>query len=82
MYCKKYGIGPKLKVGLLLSVAHEPGALYQMLGKIAAHHINLSKLESRPIAGRDFEFLFYFDLEASVFSEDVQILLKDMECSR
>ncbi len=68
------------KISLLLSLAHEPGALYQMLGKITAHHVNLSKLESRPIAGKDFEFRFYFDLEASVFSEDVQILLKDMEC--
>lgn len=67
------------KISLLLSLTHEPGALYQMLGKIAAHHINLSKLESRPIAGKDFEFRFYFDLEASVFSEDVQVLLKDME---
>ncbi len=67
------------KISLLLSLAHEPGALYQMLGKIAAHHINLSKLESRPIAGRDFAFCFYFDLEASVFSKEVQTLLQDMQ---
>ena len=40
---------------------------------------DLCKLESRPIPGRDFEFRFYFDLDASVFSSDVITLLKDME---
>jgi chorismate mutase/prephenate dehydratase len=37
--------------------------------------INLIKLESRPIPNRDFEFMFYFDLETSVYSDEfVQII--------
>lgn len=67
------------KISLLLSVSHRPGSLYQMLGKVACRGINLSKLESRPIPGKDFEFRFYFDLDASVFSKEVITLLKDME---
>ena len=67
------------KISLMLSVSHKPGSLYQMIGKIACRGFNLCKLESRPIPGRDFEFRFYFDLDASVFSSDVITLLKDME---
>lgn len=52
-----------------------------MIGKISSQGINLSKLESRPIGGKDFEFRFYFDIEASVFSEETIALLADMETS-
>jgi len=67
------------RISLMLSVEHTPGALFRMIARFAALGLNLTKLESRPIAGRDFEFLFYFDLEASVWSEDVVRLLG--ECS-
>lgn len=67
------------KISLMLSIAHRPGSLYEMIGKIACRGVNLCKLESRPIAGRDFEFRFYFDLDASVFSQETITLLKDME---
>lgn len=69
------------RVSLMLSVSHRPGALHNMIGKISSLGLNLSKLESRPIAGKDFEFRFYFDIEASVFSEEVTALLADMETS-
>ena len=42
---------------------HEPGALFKVLARFYALDINLLKLESRPIPGRDFEFMFYFDVE-------------------
>ncbi|WP_317853814.1 bifunctional chorismate mutase/prephenate dehydratase [Chakrabartyella piscis] len=69
------------KISLIMTLAHKPGALYEMLGKIASHNLNLCKLESRPIGGRDFEFRFYFDIDASVFSDTVLTLLKEMEFS-
>ena len=43
----------------------QPGALYRVLERIFALNINLVKLESRPIPGRDFDFVFYFDLECA-----------------
>lgn len=67
------------RISLMLSVAHTPGALYRMIARFSALGLNLTKIESRPIVGRDFEFMFYFDLEASVWSEDVIRLLG--ECS-
>ncbi len=69
------------KISLMLSIAHEPGSLYEMIGKIACQGFNLTKLESRPIPGKDFEFRFYFDIEGSVYSPSVLTLLKDMEIS-
>lgn len=67
------------RISLMLSTSHTPGSLYRMIARFAALGLNLTKLESRPIVGRDFEFMFYFDLEASVWSEDVMRLLG--ECS-
>lgn len=51
------------KSSLMVVVNHEPGALYNVLARFYALDINLTKLESRPIPGRDFEFMFYFDIE-------------------
>lgn len=67
------------KISLIAAVNHRPGALHQILAKFAALGVNLTKLESRPIGGKDFEFLFYFDFEASVYSPDVMTLLNDLE---
>jgi len=69
------------RISVMLSVSHRPGALHDMLGKIVSMGINLSKLESRPIPGKDFEFRFYFDIDASVYHKEVQALLGDMEQS-
>ena len=58
---------------------HRPGALYQILSRFNSLGINLAKLESRPIPDRDFEFMFYFDLEASVYSDKLAQLLSELE---
>ena len=45
----------------------------------ATRGLNICKLESRPIPGKDFEFRFYFDVEASVWSRDTQTVLSQLE---
>lgn len=67
------------KISLMLSADHRPGSLHELIGKFACRGINLCKLESRPIPGKDFEFRFYFDLDGTVFSEDMITVLKDIE---
>lgn len=67
------------KISLILSLPHVPRSLYHTIAKFAALGINLTKLESRPIPGSDFEFLFYFDLEASVYSKELINLLSQLE---
>ena len=66
------------KMSLMLTTEHRPGALYSVIAKLASLGVNLSKLESRPIPGRDFEFMFYLVLDASVYSEEVLSLMGDM----
>ena len=51
-----------------LMMPHEPGSLYKVLSRFYALGINLIKLESRPLPERSFEFMFYFDLDTSVYS--------------
>lgn len=67
------------KMSLMFTLNHRPGSLYNLISKFSALGINLTKLESRPIPGKDFEFMFYFDLDASVYSEDVLSLLAELE---
>ena len=55
------------KISLILSLPHVPCSLYHTISKFAALGINLTKLESRPIPGSDFEFMFYFDMDASIY---------------
>ena len=66
------------KISLILSLPHVPRSLYHTIAKFAALGINLTKLESRPIPGSDFEFMFYFDMDASVYSEELLHVLDDL----
>jgi len=56
------------KTSVMMTLPHKPGSLYKVLARLYSLNINLTKLESRPMPDRDFEFMFYFDLEASVYS--------------
>lgn len=67
------------RTSLLVTLANEPGSLYQVLSHIYGHGVNLTKLESRPIPGSDDTFRFYFDLEASVYSPELPALLGELE---
>ena len=67
------------KISLMLTLPHRPSSLYHMIAKFAALGVNLTKLESRPVPGSDFEFMFYFDMEASVYSPELVNLLGQLE---
>ena len=67
------------RTSLMMTLPHKPGSLYNVLAKFYALNINLQKLESRPLPGREFEFMFYFDLEASIYAPEVERLFRDLE---
>ncbi len=56
------------RTSLMMVLPHRPGSLYKVLSRFYALGVNLNKLESRPMPERNFEFMFYFDLETSVYS--------------
>ena len=66
------------KTSLMLTTPHKPGSLYKILSRFYIHGINLIKLESRPIPNRDFEFMFYFDLEIPVYSPALGQALREL----
>lgn len=67
------------RTSLMLTLPHKPGSLYHVLSIFYALNINLQKLESRPLPGREFEFMFYFDLDASVYAPEMERLFQDLE---
>ena len=67
------------KTSIMMVLPHRPGSLYKLLARLYALGINVTKLESRPIPDRDFEFMFYFDLETSIYSEEYVQLMCELE---
>ena len=51
------------KASLIFSLSHKPGSLYHALKLFADSRLNLTKIESRPLAGKPFEYFFYVDFE-------------------
>lgn len=69
------------RISLIIACDNKPGALYDILSKLAALGINMTKLESCPVTGRNFEFIFFLELEASVQAPGVLPMLEELERS-
>ena len=67
------------KTSIMMILAHKPGALYKVLARMYVLGINVIKLESRPIPDREFEFMFYFDLETSIYSTEFVQLICELD---
>ena len=70
------------KISVVTTASHAPGGLGTLLTKFANIGVNLTKLESRPIVGHNFEFLFYLDLEASLAAPKVLSVLAELHTSQ
>ena len=66
------------RTSLMAVLPHEPGSLCRVLSRFYALGLNLNKLESRPMPDRNFEFMFYFDLETSVYSPEFLQLMGEL----
>ena len=67
------------KTSFLAILSNKPGSLYEVLKKFNDIGYNLIKLESRPIPNTEFQFMFYFDFEASVYHKDYIDTLCELE---
>ncbi|MBO5035996.1 MAG: chorismate mutase [Clostridia bacterium] len=67
------------RISLVLECEHRPGTLYQILAKLAALEVDILKLESCPIVGHDFEFMFFFEISANVKDPNTIAMLESLE---
>ena len=77
---KEHKIDDKADViSVSLRLPHQTSALYRLLTKFSVAGLNLTKIESRPIANTDFDVLFYLDFEGSIKSPNVIKLIRELE---
>lgn len=66
-------------ISISLSLPHERSALYRLLTKFSVVGLNLLRIESRPIASRDFDVVFYLDFEGSISNPEVSKLIAQLQ---
>ncbi|HZK26989.1 MAG TPA: chorismate mutase [Thermoclostridium sp.] len=64
------------KISIIMDIAHRTGALFDVLRLFKHNSINLIKIESRPIIGEPWQYMFFFDFEGNLQNDSVQTLLK------
>lgn len=71
--------GPKKKSSIIYQTSDKPGALLKTLSIFAENNVNLLKLESRPVDGRPWEYMFYVDIEAAADDESFTPVLEALK---
>ncbi len=71
--------GNRKKSSLVYSTGNQPGALFEVLKIFAENQVNLVKLESRPIHGKPWEYMFYADIEADATSSQFNPVLSAID---
>ena len=67
------------KASLCFAVADQPGALFAALQVLAARGLNMQKLESRPIHGKPWEYLFYVDVDVPADTAVFEACMRELK---
>ena len=66
------------KISICFEVPHESGSLYHLLSHFIYNDLNMSKIESRPIEGRSWEYRFFVDFEGNLEEPGVKNALRGL----
>jgi len=67
------------KTSVMFSVKDEPGILYRMLEPFSKRGVNLSKIESRPMKKKAWEYIFFLDMEGHIEEENVRAAVEELK---
>lgn len=67
------------KTSILFSISHAPGSLYRALKPFSEKGINLTKIESRPVKNRPWEYVFFLDFEGHATDEAIREVMVELE---
>jgi chorismate mutase/prephenate dehydratase len=66
------------KISLCIEIDHESGTLYRALSHLMYNGLNMNKIESRPLAGRNWEYRFFLDFEGKLTDGAVKNALRGL----
>jgi chorismate mutase/prephenate dehydratase len=67
------------QTSLILSVANQPGAVYQMLAPLAKHGVSMNRFESRPARKGTWEYHFYVDIDGHQQEQKIAQALEELK---
>lgn len=67
------------KISIAFEIAHESGSLYEMLSHFIYNNLNMTKIESRPIEGRNWEYRFFLDFTGKLGDAAVKNALRGID---
>lgn len=67
------------KISILITLPHEPGSLYNVLKYFEKNNLNMTKIESRPMVDRSWQYFFYIDFYGNILEENTKKALKGIE---
>ena len=66
------------KISICFEVPHESGSLYHLLSHFIYNDLNMTKIESRPVEGRSFEYRFFVDFEGNLADPAVKNAIRGL----